>query len=84
MPFHSSFSTGFKHPKKRAVQPLIILHFWAIVHSFIGFKPVSLMMPKETKAGPLKGKDVLVLLPTRSRTNAYKIGISGFISLCSA
>ena len=52
--FHPPFSTGFKHLKKRAVQPLRFLHFWAIAHFFIDFKPVSSMVPEETKAGPLK------------------------------
>ena len=27
------------------------LHFWAIALFFIGFKPVSSMLPEETKAG---------------------------------
>jgi hypothetical protein len=52
--FHLPFSTGFKHWKKRAVQPLNFLHFWAIAHFFIGFKPISSMVPEETKAGPSK------------------------------
>jgi len=36
------------------VQPLSFLHFWAIAHFFIGFKPVSSMLPEEMKAGQLK------------------------------
>ncbi len=32
------------------------LHFWAIAHFLTDFKPVSSMLPEETKAGPLKGQ----------------------------
>jgi hypothetical protein len=50
---HLSFSTGFKHCGKAAVQPLSFLYFWPIAHFLTGFKPVSSMLSGETKAGPL-------------------------------
>ena len=51
---HLPFSTGFKHCRRTPVQPLNFLYFWAIACFLIGFKPVSSMLPGETKAGQLK------------------------------
>jgi hypothetical protein len=70
------FSTGFKHCGKTAVQPLSFLYFRAIAHFFIGFKPVSLMLSGETKAGPLKDQ-----LPDKKlrKMRDREVGYEGFV-----